>query len=362
MKAARFIDMRPSFAPRALLRGGAAAAILALCLGAPRGASAEEPRAPAARTLSIAWTRGAGAESCIAPDALRAAVGAKLGREVLAAPPRADLAVEARVELRAAGRWRAVITRVGAKGETLGLRELTSDAPSCRAFDDEITLVVALLLDPVAALAPATPQVASPAPAPAPDAAPAAPPEQPWSVAPPAPLPRPLVYAPARESPKRRWYGWQIILPWSISSLALTVATPILGQDTHASGARALPIVGLTGMMLSGPVVHMAHGRTSRALASFGINVGAPIVLGLAGWGILCASVDCKQTFLGPFSGAGGFLIGAGTGSVVAMLIDVAALSFEDGSEAASPERAFTLAPVADVRAGRAVFGLGGSF
>jgi hypothetical protein len=173
-------------ARRAWLSSWMLAAVLAVVpvtLGAP-DARAEPPPAP--RTASLAWVRAPGAESCIGPRALTAGIEAKLGRQAITVPARADLAIEGRAErLGPVGPWRIAIAVVGEAGEVLGLRELGTEAQDCRTLDDEIALVIAVLIEPGAAL-----PMPTPAPAPRLPAPPPLPPLPPLPCVP-GPLPAP---------------------------------------------------------------------------------------------------------------------------------------------------------------------------
>ncbi|MFT3776319.1 MAG: hypothetical protein QM820_64060 [Minicystis sp.] len=130
----------------------AAVAVIVSALAAAGVARAGPP----ARTSSLGWSRLPGAESCIAPRALAVAVERRLGRAALVPPAQADVAVEGRIE-RLGNAWRATILLTDGSGGHLGTRELASHAADCRALDDEIALVIALLIDPAAALAPRPP-------------------------------------------------------------------------------------------------------------------------------------------------------------------------------------------------------------
>jgi hypothetical protein len=174
---------------------GARAVLLAGLLAAGRAHAGD----PAPRTPSLGWVRLAGAETCAAPRAVAEAVEKRLGRAVFVAPTRADVAVEGRVERAGpSGGWRATITLSDERGAVLGTRELTSDAADCAALDAPITLALALMIDPDAALGP------PPAPAPAPPAPPPLPPPPPLPAAiAPAPRCDPAPAAPA--APPVRW-------------------------------------------------------------------------------------------------------------------------------------------------------------
>ena len=110
---------------------------------------------------SLGWVRGAGAEVCIGTRALAEAVEARLGRQVFVSAARADVAVEGQIERGPAGAWRATITVAGEGGRALGTRELQSEAASCRELDEQLALVIAVMIDPDAALhAPPAPVLA----------------------------------------------------------------------------------------------------------------------------------------------------------------------------------------------------------
>ena len=135
-----------------------AALIVALVLPAADAAAAPS------RSSSLGWVRGAGAAECIGTRALAEAVEARLGRQVFVSAARADVAVEGQIERGPAGAWRAVISVAGEGGRVLGTRELLRDAATCRELDEQLVLVIAVMIDPVAALRTATPPIATPAP------------------------------------------------------------------------------------------------------------------------------------------------------------------------------------------------------
>ena len=149
---------------------------------------------PAARTSSLAWVRMPGAEGCIDARALAQAVELRLGRAAFVAPTRGEVAIEARIErLQSPDAWHATIAVFDAAGARTGLRELQTERADCRAIDDELELVIALLIDPSALHVPPvppTPPVLAPFTPPAPSpAAPSAPLVCPPAL-PPSPAPR----------------------------------------------------------------------------------------------------------------------------------------------------------------------------
>jgi hypothetical protein len=172
-------------------------AVGALVGAAPRASADDSP----GRTSSLAWVRMPGAESCIDGRALSQAVERRLGRVAFVAPSRGEVAIEARIErLHDPDGWHATITVFDDTGARTGFRELQTDRAECRAIDDELELVIALLIDPSAALAPpispgtpAPPSISPVTPAPlafSPIASPSAAAPQSLQCPPPPPAPR----------------------------------------------------------------------------------------------------------------------------------------------------------------------------
>ncbi len=123
--------------------------VLAWAAAAP--ARAQEQAAP--RTSSLSWVRMPGAERCVPSRGLAEAVEARLGRTVFVSAADAELAVEGRVEPEGEG-FRATIVLSEAGGEVLGERSIATDDPSCAALAEPLALVVAVMIDPDAALRP----------------------------------------------------------------------------------------------------------------------------------------------------------------------------------------------------------------
>jgi hypothetical protein len=105
------------------------------------------------RTSSLSWLRMPGADSCIATQALARAVEDRLGRpgKVFVSAAQADVSVEGRVEKKRDG-WHAVITIRDAQGTTLGNRELDQPGASCEAMNEQLAFVIAVMIDPEAAM------------------------------------------------------------------------------------------------------------------------------------------------------------------------------------------------------------------
>ncbi len=136
----------------------------AVFLSVALGLTAARGDAAPSRSSSLGWVRGAGAEACIGTRALAEAVEARLGRPVFVSAARADVAVEGQIERGPAGAWRATIAVAGEGGRVLGTRELLSEAASCRDLDEQLALVIAVMIDPDAALHALQPPVLTPTP------------------------------------------------------------------------------------------------------------------------------------------------------------------------------------------------------
>jgi hypothetical protein len=122
--------------------------------GAPAGGERSESQAVpgAVERVSLGWARLPGAESCVDPQTLAVGIERRLGRAVLVSAPEADVFVEASVGPEGSGvGWEVRIALVS-KGEVLGRRELKSQEESCRAVCEQAELVIALMIDPEAAL------------------------------------------------------------------------------------------------------------------------------------------------------------------------------------------------------------------
>jgi hypothetical protein len=106
-----------------------------------------------------------GAESCVATQDLAKAVEARLGRPVFVSAAAADVSVEGRIEPGPGHTgFRAVLTLHDAHGALLGTRELNRASASCDDLREPLALVVAVMVDPDAALHPTQPVAAPPEP------------------------------------------------------------------------------------------------------------------------------------------------------------------------------------------------------
>lgn len=159
-------------------------------------AAGDAARAADGRTSSLSWLRMPGADACISTQALARAVEDRLARKVFVSAAEADVSVEGRIEKQKDGRWHASVTLRDAKGEKLGTRDLESETrdASCASMNEPVALVIAVMIDPDAAMrkrpepppppptpsATAEPPPPAPAPAPPPPPAPEPPRADPW--------------------------------------------------------------------------------------------------------------------------------------------------------------------------------------
>jgi hypothetical protein len=100
---------------------------------------------------TLGWVRGPGAESCVGPIELGRRVEGIIG-PVLVSASGGQVAVEGRID-RVGERYVATIAVSDAGGRLLGRREVQGAANDCRALDDSIAFVIAVTVDPNAALA-----------------------------------------------------------------------------------------------------------------------------------------------------------------------------------------------------------------
>jgi hypothetical protein len=94
----------------------------------------------------------------------------RLGHPVFVSPSQADISVEGHIEPAARGPgWHAIVVLRDAHGTALGTRELHRDDSSCDSMRAPLVLVIAIMIDPDAAMRPPTsPAPTAPPPAPAP--------------------------------------------------------------------------------------------------------------------------------------------------------------------------------------------------
>ncbi len=122
-----------------------------------------------------------------------------------------------------------------------------------------------------------------------------------------------LAYVAAEPPPRRtaaaeqatHWYGWQILIV-DLAAITLASASLGVGSTTGYYTAGGLQLLG-------GPIVHWSHGRVGAGFGSLGLRVLVP----------------AGAAALGSMKGTTGLLVGASLGSLVAMVVDIAALANE---------------------------------
>src|SRR5664279_1730649 len=111
--------------------------------------------------VALQWVQHDGASTCIGDRELAAAVTARLGNA--GAHGQTKLVIAGEIAPSGSG-WTAAIHTADEHGVVLGQRDLHEPAADCRALDDKLVLVLALIIDPeLLDEAPAPP---TPAPAP----------------------------------------------------------------------------------------------------------------------------------------------------------------------------------------------------
>lgn len=113
------------------------AALLLPAFLLPREAFAQERVTASLRVAS---------EGCLPAEALEARVEAQLGRRVFVQEPAGDVVVTLQQALEEGGIAISLELRTP-EGQRLGLRTLRAEGSDCRALDDELVLVLALLID-----------------------------------------------------------------------------------------------------------------------------------------------------------------------------------------------------------------------
>lgn len=142
----------------------------------------------------------------------------------------------------------------------------------------------------------------------------------------------PPVEAPPPPGPQR-WYGWQILLP-TLASDAMILGG-VLGSSEKA-GTGVL-VAGLIGHGISGPIVHLAHGKPLKALASFGLEAALPGAMIAIG-----ALSPCNDDFCGANLAA--LAIGVPIALTAGAVIDSSALAWEERSRPSATS--ISLAPL----------------
>jgi hypothetical protein len=154
----------------------------------------------------------------------------------------------------------------------------------------------------------------------------------PWTV-PSTPQPREFSRAaPAYQAELRAelaeppvWYGWQTL---SLDGLLLVGGVAMIPLSNSRSDlAESLLWLPVVGFAVGGPAFHLVHREPWRALGSFGLRAGLPVLGGAIGIGLLATCPPAHGDYGN--CGVGELIIGAATGVVAASLIDGLALARE---------------------------------
>ncbi|EYF03513.1 hypothetical protein [Chondromyces apiculatus] len=114
-----------------------------------------------------------------------------------------------------------------------------------------------------------------------------------------------------------RWYGWQNLIGAGVSGGVIVTGT--------TTKTDAVTFVGLGAFAVSGPIIHLAHGRPVAAGGALALNVLVPTLTTLAGGGICLLGCDDWSHDTPDFMRAG--LV---AGMLFATVMDVAVLSHEE--------------------------------
>jgi hypothetical protein len=258
---------------------------LALLLLAPAAASADPV------VVRLDWVRAPGAERCPDGAALARGVAARLGRDPFGTA--GERAVEGLVA-RADDAFTARLSLRDRAGALLGTRSLSSASPDCAALMGAVTLAVALMVDPEAAL---RPRPTAPVPAPR---------------APTPPTPRPVTVG-------VDVVGTAGLLPGAAPGVALRATGPITGRLGWSVAALYFPesrtspddgfAFGWTGVSAA-LCVDLVRGARGAVMGCGGALVGgmhavvyrpAPEVPGDRGWFGLTAGARAELAPGGPW-------------------------------------------------------------
>jgi len=120
--------------------------------------------------------------------------------------------------------------------------------------------------------------------------------------------------APDAPQPERRWYGWQSAL---VDAAAVGLTLPLaLRDDTNE--LLLFAFVGPPAYAVGAPIVHFAHENVPQGLASLGLRLGVPPVLGAVA-SLGCAPGRREKCVIGT----------ALASMLVAMVLDDALLAYE---------------------------------
>jgi hypothetical protein len=113
------------------------------------------------------------------------------------------------------------------------------------------------------------------------------------------------------------WYGWRNLIGDGAAILLVVVSAITQRLEVFAAGGVAYAI--------GGPIAHFTAGNWGRALISFGMRIGGPLLVGLAFAAVKCTADECSDDD-GTFIAIG---LGAFVGAVVAAGLDVGLVARE---------------------------------
>lgn len=164
---------------------------------------------------------------------------------------------------------------------------------------------------------------------------------------------------------KHGWYGWQTLLVFG-GSTTVALIGGIAGGTSDSPGVLLTSLsLGGAGFLFGGPIIHWAHGHTSKGLGALGLNFGLPLVGGGLGVATACIAGGCGNRS----AGIGillGLVIGGSAGLLASMVVDVSVLSYEEtGSGPTIASRrapTWTILPDLKITRDKTTFGFAGVF
>jgi hypothetical protein len=125
-------------------------------------------------------------------------------------------------------------------------------------------------------------------------------------------------------SPRERWYGWQSLCIDGASLITLLAASA--ASDSKSDASAVLAYSAVAGYLLGGPTIHFIHENPGRALGSLVLRTAVPIGFGYIGAALEHCSPDAD------LCGLGGAVLGGALGIATAVVVDAAALGYEEMS------------------------------
>ena len=128
-------------------------------------------------------------------------------------------------------------------------------------------------------------------------------------------------------SPRASWYGYQT---FSADATAAALAIVAFRTDSGPAGVGAIAVY-----LLGAPAVHAAHRRPLAVVGSLALRIGVPLLASAVG----AATADCSTRVVNDENcDFGPSIIGLGIGTILAAIIDSAAIAWDRPSPPA-PDR-----------------------